>query len=98
MMSTSESWLGTTRTRSRLVLEEPEQVLAVRARFHGARETGHVAAADVVHAVGDLLEARHHEPLPLFDRLNVVGRLHQRFLLDGVGPGDAEREMYHGCL
>src|SRR4051794_28388181 len=97
MMRTSRSSVGTRRT-SALGLDEEEQVLAVRARLHRARETQNVRTGDVPHAARDLLEARDHESLPLFDGVDVIRGLHQRVVRAGVEPGDATRELLDGEL
>src|SRR6266487_4459654 len=93
MMRTSGRSAGTTRTDSDLVLEHAEQVLSVGARFHRPREPKEVGLADVAHAKRDLLEARHHQSLSLFDRLDVVARLDERFVRAGIEPRDAAREL-----
>ena len=52
-----------------------------------------IGRGDVAHPEGDLLEAGDHQPLPLFDRLDVVGRLQQRLVRAGVEPRDAARQL-----
>src|SRR5262245_40001161 len=92
MTSTSGRSAGTTRT-SAFLFEQAEQVLAVPARLHRARQPLEIAARDVSHAEGDLLEARDHQTLSLFDRVNVVRRLDERVVGAGVEPGDAARQL-----
>src|SRR2546428_10934336 len=93
MTRTSGSSVGMTRTDLDFVLDHAEQVLSVGARFHRPREPKQVGLADVTHAKGDLLEARDHQPLPLFDRLDVIARLDERFVRAGIDPRDAAREL-----
>src|SRR3954462_10162188 len=93
MTSTSAISVGTTRT-SGLVLENMEQVLAIRARAHGLREPRQVRRCDVPHAIGNLFEAGAHQALSFFDRVDEVGGLHQRVVRARVQPGDAARELF----
>src|SRR5262245_17557047 len=84
---------GSTRT-SALVFEDAEQVPAIGTGLHGARQAREIAGRDVAHAVSDLLQTGDHQALTLFDRLNVAGRLHQRFVRAGVEPRDAPRQLF----
>src|SRR6478672_12946995 len=84
-----ESW---TRT-SALMFEDAEQVPAVGAGLHRARQPREIARRDVAHAIGDLLQTGDHQALTLLDGLNVAGGLHQRFVGAGVEPGDAARQL-----
>src|SRR5262245_57405997 len=84
---------GSTRT-SVLVFEDAEQVTAIGAGLHGARQPREIARRDVAHAVGDLLQTGDHQTLTLLDGLNVARRLHQRFVRAGVEPCDAARQLF----
>ena len=53
---------------------------------------------DVVHAIGDFLEAADHQALPLLDRLDEVRRLHERLVRAGVEPRDAAPETLDAQL
>src|SRR3954468_15360423 len=86
-MTTSGMAARTNRT-SGLLLDEALQVVAVRARRHRLREPYDVRGVDVAEPECDLLETGDHEPLPIFDGLNAIGRLHQRFVGAGIEPRD----------
>src|SRR3977135_1985277 len=89
---TSGSSVGANRTLGSL-RKRANQVLAVPARLHRTRQLFERAGRDVPHPVRDLLQARHHQSLSLFDRVNIVGGLHERLVRAGVQPGDAAREL-----
>src|SRR5262249_37918742 len=84
---TSGSTVGVNRT-SRFLFEDPEEIAAVRARFHRMSESLQIAGADISHPIGDFLEARDHQPLTLLDGLNVVRGLNERFMRAGIEPGN----------
>src|SRR5215831_17199969 len=73
----------------RFGLDEAQQILPVRIVLHRARDPEHRVARDVAHAERDLLHARDHQPLPLLDRVNEVGRVEKRRMGASVEPGDA---------
>src|ERR1700730_5513047 len=98
MMITPGNRVGTARIMwpaswSGLLLEQTTEVLTIRAGLHRVREPGEIAPTDVVHAKGDLLDARHHQALAFFNRVNIVGGLHERFMGARVEPGDAAGEL-----
>ncbi len=78
--------------RPDLLLDHAQEVLPVRVRAHRPGNPRDVVGADVPHAVGDLLDAGHHEALPLLDRLHEERRLQQRLVGAGVEPRDAAPE------
>src|SRR5262245_63883897 len=63
---------GSTRT-SALVFEDAEQVAAVGAGLHSARQPREIARRDVAHTVGDLLPTGGHQALTLRDCLALHG-------------------------
>src|SRR5262245_25880836 len=83
---------GTTRT-SELLLNQPEKIFAVRARRHWLCQTFDVVGTDIAETVSDFFETGHHQALAVFDRLDVVRGLHQRFMRSGVEPGDPSAEL-----
>src|SRR5579872_3466278 len=93
MTTTSGMAVGATRTLW-LRLEDAREVLAVGARRHRVCDAPEVVGGNPSHAVGDFLEARDHQSLPLFDRVDVVRRLHERVVRAGVEPGDAACELF----
>src|SRR6185369_4523368 len=80
-------------TRSRLAREHAQQVLAVRVVAHRLGDALDVGRADPAHAVGDLLETRHHQSLARLDRLDEGRGLQQRLMGAGVEPGHAAAEL-----
>src|ERR1700722_13114858 len=84
--------VGAKRT-SQLLFENPEEVAAVAARLHRVRDPRQLAGGDVAHPVGDLLEARDHQSLTFFHRLDVIRRLHQRLVRSRVEPGNPARQL-----
>src|SRR6202521_5850149 len=85
-MTTTPGIAAGTKRMLRLLLEDADQVLAVHARGHGRGEPREIGGGDVAQEERDFLEAGDHQPLPLLDGLNVIGRLHQRFVRAGVEP------------
>ena len=75
-----------------LLLQQAQQVLPVAVLLHRLRDAPDVVRGDEAHALGDLLDARDLEPLPLLDGLDEVRRLQQRVVGAGVEPGDAAPE------
>src|SRR2546425_11186386 len=79
-------------SRSRLGLEKAHEVLAVEILLHRGGDAQDVLGRDVAHLEGDLLDAGHHEPLPLLDRLDERRGLKQRLVGPGVEPRDSAAE------
>src|SRR5262249_41238251 len=76
------------------VVDEPAEIVAVRVVAHGRRETQHVGRGDVAHAKRDLFDARDHQPLPFFQRLDEARRLEQRLVRTRVEPGDSAAQPF----
>ncbi len=51
--------------------------------------------ADITRAIGDFFRARHHQPLPLLDRLDVETGFHQRLMRARIEPGHASAHDHH---
>ena len=81
--------------RLAVVLEHAEEILTVGARFHGDREPLELGRGDVAHSVRNLFETRDHQALPLLNRVNVIGCLHERVVRAGIEPRDAARQLLH---
>src|SRR5262252_7080701 len=75
-------------------LDEAQEILPVRIVFHRPRDPEHGVARDVAHAERDLLHARDHQPLPLFDRADEGRRVEERLVRARVEPGDAAAELF----
>src|SRR5437763_12235327 len=97
-MTTTPGIADGTNFTLRLLLDEMPQVLAVCARRHRLRKPQHVGGGDVAEPERDLLQTRDHEPLPVFDSLDVIGSLHERFVRAGIEPRDAPAEALHRQL
>src|SRR6516162_649957 len=97
IISTPGMDVCSTRT-SELVLEQAKQILTVRARLHRRRKVTKIRGRNVSHPERDLLEARHHEPLPFLDSLDKGGSLYERLVRAGIEPRDAARQTLDGQL
>src|SRR5262245_35430998 len=84
-----------TRLSAASAVDEAQQILAVGVVAHGLGDPSDVVRGDQAQIVGNLLETRDHQTLPLFDRLDEGARLEQRLVGAGVEPGDAAAEHLH---
>src|SRR6187401_1844363 len=75
-----------------LLVEHLEQVASVAAADL-IREPSDVLRGDVTKAIGDLLQARHHQALSLLDALHEIGGVEKRFAGAGVQPGNPATEF-----
>src|SRR5262245_56303530 len=75
------------------IVQQAAQVLAVGVVLHGVGDAQDVDGADQAQLVGDLLDARDHEPLPLLDGLDERRGLQERLVSAGVEPGDAAAQL-----
>src|SRR4051812_10364959 len=92
MSSTPGSSVSTTSITSPLV-QEPEQILAVRRLLQRRGERLQLGRVDPPEAVGDLLGAGHLQPLARLERLDEEARLQQRLVRPRVEPRDAAAEL-----
>src|SRR5688572_27173541 len=74
-----------------IVVKDIEQIAPIAAR-HLRGELPYVVRSDVTHSIGDLLERRNHEALPLLDALHEVARMKQGFVGPGIEPRDSAPE------
>src|SRR6478609_1035723 len=75
-----------------LVLRHLAQIDGVLGFAKTVRGREKLAVADPLLVVGDLLEARDLESLPVLDDLDELGCFQQRIRRAGVEPGDAAAE------
>src|SRR4051794_37714155 len=69
----------------KLLAEDGLQVASVII-LEAVGQLAQLVGADEPHVIGDLLDAGNFEALARFDRLDVIGRLDQRFRRPGVEP------------